>query len=702
MKRLLLLTAALATLHASADKIGEWKAYMAYSDITDIEPAGNMIFVLSSNSIFSYNVNDESITTYDKVNSLSDCTVTDIAWNTSARRLIIIYDNYNIDLLDKDGSVHNIPDYYSKVMTEDKTVNNIMTHGNYAYICTAFGIVKLNMSGAEITDTYNLGRNVSDCTISGNHIYAMTDGGLYKADMSANLLDPANWTHSTDNVPFTDSNDISFTTANGYNERYVYDSQNKCYWSNQSDGRLQSYTVNDDNTRTVTRSGIAPEGPASNNFYRIYLNDGKLYGVGGLWNEANDRGLTGEVHVWDGEEWAEFEKVSDAQIGHNYIDLLCLDFDPKKPGHVMVGAKSGLYEFQDMKFVKSYNNDNSPLQSAGTSSSGNYTIVSSVKYDNDGNLWVFNTLSDKGIKKLSPSGEWSSYGHPELTEGYNYDLQKVFISPTNGKMWFVNSKYNTSRLFSYNYTNDILTAYGPTITNQDGTSLGTARMFGTTEDKEGNVWLATEAGPVYLTPEAIQSGSTTFTQYKVPRNDGTNYADYLLTGIDIRAIAVDGGNRKWIGTSGNGVFLISSDNNTQIEHFTAADSPLISDIIQDILIDGTTGRVFLATDKGLCSYMSDATEPAGSMDKDNVYAYPNPVKPDYTGLITITGLAYNADVKIVTSNGTLVNKGTSTGGTYTWDGCDLKGRRVASGVYMVMTATESGKKGAVCKIAVVN
>ncbi len=141
MKRLLLLTAALATLHASADKIGEWKAYMAYSDITDIEPAGNMIFVLSSNSIFSYNTDDESITTYDKVSPLSDCTVTDIAWNAAAGRLAIIYDNYNIDLLGKDGSVHNIPDYYSKVMTEDKTVNNIMTHGVYAYICTAFGLL---------------------------------------------------------------------------------------------------------------------------------------------------------------------------------------------------------------------------------------------------------------------------------------------------------------------------------------------------------------------------------------------------------------------------------------------------------------------------------------------------------------------------------------------------------------------------------
>ena len=178
--------------------------------------------------------------------------------------------------------------------------------------------------------------------------------------------------------------------------------------------------------------------------------------------------------------------------------------------------------------------------------------------------------------------------------------------------------------------------------------------------------------------------------------------DYLLGNIAITAIAIDGGNRKWFGTNGNGVFLISSDNNTQVQHFTTDNSPLPSDIIMDILVDGSTGRVYFATDKGLCSYLSDATEPATSMTKDNVYAYPNPVRPDYTGPITVVGLTYDAEVKITTANGTLVAEGRSTGGTFTWDGCDSEGRRVASGVYMVHTSTSSGEKGTVCKIAIVN
>ena len=121
-----------------------------------------------------------------------------------------------------------------------------------------------------------------------------------------------------------------------------------------------------------------------------------------------------------------------------------------------------------------------------------------------------------------------------------------------------------------------------------------------------------------------------------------------------------------------------------------------------ISINPTSGEVFFLSDKGLCSYQSDANNPAETMDNDQIRAYPNPVTPDYTGLITVTGLTYDADVKITSSNGALIAEGRSNGGMFTWDGCDRQGRRVASGIYMVVTATSDGKKGTVCKIAVIN
>ena len=151
----------------------------------------------------------------------------------------------------------------------------------------------------------------------------------------------------------------------------------------------------------------------------------------------------------------------------------------------------------------------------------------------------------------------------------------------------------------------------------------------------------------------------------------------------------------------NGIYLISEDNLSEIHHFTTLNSPLLSNGIESIAINEKTGEVFIGTDKGLCSYMSDSSTPNESMTSDNVWAYPNPVKPDYTGLITIVGLSQNADVKILTSNGRIVNEGKSNGGTYTWNGCDANGKKVASGIYMVATATNDVEKGTVCKIAII-
>ena len=159
---------------------------------------------------------------------------------------------------------------------------------------------------------------------------------------------------------------------------------------------------------------------------------------------------------------------------------------------------------------------------------------------------------------------------------------------------------------------------------------------------------------------------------------------------------------KWIGTPGDGIYLISSDNIHQLKHFTTNNSKLLSNNIESLTMNEETGELFIGTDNGLCSYMSDATTAGEGMTKNSVYAYPNPVRPDYMGAITITGLDERADVKITTSNGALVNTGKASNGEYKWYGLDRNGKRVASGVYMVEIATEEGSKGVVCKIAIIN
>ena len=282
----------------------------------------------------------------------------------------------------------------------------------------------------------------------------------------------------------------------------------------------------------------------------------------------------------------------------------------------------------------------------------------------------------------------------------NAELSKIIID-SKGLMWFVNNNWVLPALYQYNTENDNIIAY-ENIVNQDGTKINIRDGIRcVVEDLEQNIWVGTSMGPVMLERSEIENNGSTFTQVKVPRNDGTNYADYLLEGVNIKSIVVDGGNRKWIGTTGNGLYLISADNMEQIEHFTADNSPLLSNNIFSLAINNETGELYIGTDIGLCSYTTDATAALSSIEKDNVYAYPNPVEPGYDGLITIVGLSLDADVKILSASGQLVAQGRSNGGTFTWNGRDKKGRRVVSGIYMVATATNKGEKGTVCKIAII-
>lgn len=652
------------TTVSRAASIGTWNAYMAYSDITEIEQTGHLVYVLASKDLYVYNTNDQSIQTFDKVNLLNDCNIAHIAWCQQAKRLIIVYENQNIDLLDNNNNIVNVSDYYNKSITGDKTVNSIYIDGQYAYLAAGFGIVKVNVAKAEISDSYNLNFNVNYVYIENGRIFASSrQAGTYSAALSSNLLDRSSWTW----------------TSGFVNKAKTLDQQ-----------------------MLATLKTLKPGGPQTNDFSFLRFHNGQLYTSNGLIDK------TGMLQILKDDEWSMFQNQGISQVtGYSFPGLVCFDFDPQDDNHVFACSRNGVYEFRNGQFVKHYNHKNSPIE-IFDGIHEEYELVEGLKFDAEGNLWCLNSQAPtKCILKLDRDGNWSSYDHAELMK-LNDDvdnkslgtLERMILDSRN-LLWFVNDHWSTPSLYCYNPATDQLTAYTK-ITNQDATSYAFDYVRCVKEDKSGRIWIGTNVGPFYLEPTEFNSSNPVFTQVKVPRNDGTNYADYLLSGVDISAIAIDAGGRKWFGTYGNGVYLISEDNITQIQHFTTDNSKLISNNIEDIAINDKTGEVFFATSNGLCSYMSDATTPSDEMTKDNVYAYPNPVTPEYTGLITIVGLSYDADIKIVTSNGTLVAQGRSNGGSFTWNGCDKDGKRVASGIYMVMSATNEGKKGTVCKIAVIN
>lgn len=629
-KFVILLLLTLGYCHLSIAQIGSWKAYMAYSDVQQIQKAGDNLFVMASNDLYQYNLNDQSIYTYDKTNGLSDTYITHIKWSSAAKRLIVVYQNSNIDLVEIDGNVINISDLYMKAITGDKTVKNVRIDGVYAYLVCGFGIVKVNMERAEISDSY-----------TPNHPEYPTT------------------------LPDEDNSDY---------ETYI-----------------------------ETVKTLDPGGPKYNYFFNMLMHNGKLYTVGGGWNQFANFERPGTIQVLENGEWTIFQDDMKPAFSPIYRDVNSIAVDPLDENHVMVATCSGLFEFMNGEFKFNYTAGNTDYFESAAGNAPDYVRTNGIIYDHEGNLYCLNSGSTSGVIKWSKDGQWSGIMDEVLIDRPNRAMRamKGSIIDSRGLMWFVNAHSDNPAFICYDIQNDTFTKY-TNFTNQDGLNMIVTFVQCVCEDNEGNLWVGTDKGPVYLTTSEIADPSLGVIQYKVARNDGTDYADYLLSGLHITCIAIDGAGRKWFGTSADGVYLISADNNEQIQHFTAENSMLLSNNIDDIAVNHQTGEVFFGTSLGLCSYMSDATAPVESMDKNDVYAYPNPVDfSNYSGFVTITGLSYAADVKITNAAGFLIAEGRSTGGQFTWDGRDTKGNRVASGVYHVVTATHDGKKGTVCKVAVV-
>lgn len=514
------------TSYRAIAAIGDWKAYMAYSEVQEIEQAGNLIFVQASNNLYVYNQNDQSIQTFSKMDYLSDCGIQHIAYNKAAKRLLIFYSNANMDLMNiSNYDVQNLSDYYSASTTGDKTVNDIYMYGKYAYMSNGFGIIKVNVADGEISDTYNLGFKVNWCEIKDSHIYAYSQtNGQYRALLTSNLLDKNNW-----------------SKVGGYVAK------------KQEDKSALKQII----------STLQPGGPKYNNFYGMRFVNNLLYTCGGLWGHLIDAGRPGTIQLLDKGNWTIYDDSIAAKTGIKYVDVNSVDVDPLDPNHVFAGAKSGLYEFQNGKFIKHYNSENSLITSFNNTSK-NYQLITSVKFDTDGNLWMLNSQSpsNQSLIEYTKDGKWVSHHKPEL---YNLGSLECLMQDSRGLLWFVNNHHELPSIYCYQASTDQLNKYSSFV-NEDGATLSPVFVRYVTEDKNQDIWIGTNIGPLLLYKKDITSDTPIFTQVKVPRNDGTNYADYLLSGVDISCIAIDGSNRKWFGTNGNGIYVISNDCLTQIYH----------------------------------------------------------------------------------------------------------------------------------------
>ena len=740
----------------------EWTLYQSYHNVTYCEVVGDNVYVLASGALYSYNTSDNEVRTYDKITHLSDIEITHIRYSSFIGGLVIIYRNANIDILYDDESVYNISDFKNKIFP-NKTINNIDIQGNTAYISTEFGVVVLNLENLEFSNTYNLELNTYSTLLFKDKIYAGTSTGLYSCDIDRNMLDKNNWEqlntlsteklctlgdklyclvkstgiHTFDPVSkqltlvsqgntyhtiYSNGSEViapaknSTTIIGSDQKKYTYTTSNnnhtvkkgEKFWDCKGYKGVVEYRLKE-NKPEIIKEYIQPNSPIRNYCeYMKFTATGKLLVAGGNINYFDNIFHDGTLVEYDYKnyKWISLPEDTIKNVtGYRYVNICSIDEDPTEPGHYFAGSFGyGVYEFRNGKFVKHYNHENSELKSAV---SGRYDYayvrVPTVKFDNEGNLWCINSDVKDIVKVLKKDGTWISVNYKEIE--YWATTVKPYID-SRGWLWITAIQGNPGLFCAkinntpFDTSDDTTRKWLNKFTNQDGISYDIYQLFDIAEDNNGDIWVGTNIGVFVIDDPEKFFNDGVFKQIKIARNDGTGLADYFMSGVYIKDIEIDGANRKWIGTNNNGIYLVSADGQETIHHFTTENSPLPSDCIESIAINNTTGEVFIGTDKGIASYMSDAITPSEELDKKNVHVYPNPVRADYSGNISIIGLTHDCNVKIVDAAGYLMNEGYSNGGQYTWNGRNMRGEKVASGVYYVLTYDSNGKEGVATKILI--
>ncbi len=388
--------------------------------------------------------------------------------------------------------------------------------------------------------------------------------------------------------------------------------------------------------------------------------------------------------------------------------------DPDDPKTYWLGTgNDGLYRITSGSLTARFDQDNAPFAAPWG------CRVYSVSVDRGGNLWVIThpEAGHSGIavlpaskRRLDPadisSSDWIELSIPGFSANKDVSIlhcrksNMIFIldASTDRFMLAIDTRGTFADL-----SDDIYRVWD-SLTDQDGKAFSPDRRSALAEDLGGRVWIGTSGGVIELPyPSEAATSSLTVTHVKVPRRDGTNSADYLLDSDLVYSIAVDHADRKWLATEGSGVFLVTPRGDEIIRSFNASNSPLPSNRVNAVYCSPTDNTVFFGTDRGLVTFASSASPAAPSFD--DIKVYPNPVRPDYSGSVTITGLMDGSLVKIADSAGHVIWQGSSQGGMCSWPVTDMGGRRVRSGVYFVI-ASRSGPdvntSGAVARLTVVN
>ncbi|WP_415060152.1 T9SS type A sorting domain-containing protein [Flavobacterium sp.] len=740
-----------------------WKGYFSYSDVRDLAESETRIYAACETAVFSKHLSTNEIKTMNTVDGLSGQVISSIFHSTSTNRTFIGHENGLLIMINEQTGALSllvgIRDQTGGIPPNKKKINDIYEFNQKLYISCDFGLVEFKLTDFTFGDTFYISptgsqTEVLQTTVLDNQLYAVTKNfGIRKGDLSnPNLInfnawqtfDGGFWSKittfnnqlvaiNTNNVVYRFNGNVPVQVValgqpgidiRDRNANLIITTNNRVYVFNESFGQTALIAQNqiqeiDSNFTSATiinstifigteNNGVVevsisnlsqqtillPQGPSRNNIFSINIApSGTLWAVYGDYNQFNNPYPLDSYGIskFSNEEWLNipYEELLGAK------SIVRITVNPNDENQVYASSYfSGLLKLENDVVTTLYNNSNSGLESLvipGNPAYGPDIRVEQSAFDKNGNLWVSNGLIAKMIKVLKANGEWQSYDVSSVLSGFTSN-NRMSVDK-NGTKWLATLDEGVIA-FNENYNNKVLKI----AEGQNEGNLPSNAAQAVTIDNRNQLWIGTRRGLRILSSVDRFINQDELTTSSIIIND-EGLAQELLFGQFITDIAVDGSNNKWVGTADSGVFLFSSNGQQTIYRFTTSNSPLPSNTINDIEINGITGEVFIATAKGMVSFKGTSTKPKDNL-KD-VYVYPNPVRPGFEGTVKVSGLTSKANVKITDIEGNLVHEVISQGGTIEWDTKAFGKYKVASGVYMIFISTDDALDTTVKKVMII-
>lgn len=756
ISRIIIINFILSTAVLNAQgPLGSWADHLPYHSVNFVAANEDIVLGATDLALTIYNKQYDEMRKLSKVNGLSDCGINTISYSNDQDKFIIAYSSGNIDIY-SDDIIVNIPDIYNTSISVGKNINRIRAEGDYAYLASGLGIIVLDLVKNEIKDTWRPSdsgepNEVFDISFTDSRIIAATKNGVFYAtkgnpglayyenwevlsrlqgatfnclatiegntyinksnpisigdsifyfsnntlELFSNIPDKKNYSFeiSESNLVISSGNSISIFNSQGSPERTI-----NSYGTVEPDARNAIIDGNhiyiaDRNSGLVrlreddSFQSFIPPGPYYNKCYNISANEGNIFVSGGTVNNAwNNTWQTFMIFTFKNRQWW-------SGINYDSHDVMRIISVPDEPDHFFVSTwGDGVHEYIGEERVNHFGE--STLTSIIPGS--DYVRICGMAIDKNKNLWITQSGIQNSIKVYTSDGEWISLPYfidaPTIGDIIISESGKKWIVLPRGHGLYVLDDNNTPDYFEDDRSKKLL------VKDQDGKLL--ANIFSVAEDLDGNIWIGTDQGPaVFHTPDQVFDNNISAYRIKMPRNDGTGLADYLLGTETVLSISVDGGNRKWLGTNSSGVFLLSENGSDVLQEYNALNSPLLSNQITSLAVDNKSGEVWIGTDKGIVTVRELGV--SGSDEMDEIYAYPNPVRETFNGDVTITGLLRDTNVKITDISGNIVYETRSTGGQAKWDLSGYTGERVSTGVYLIFCTNNDGSQTAVSKLLVI-